>query len=133
MINPFVGTWTYRSLLNDPAIGTDFDKLEFGRGNLVIAENADGTLKGVIGGPGWQLALYGGFGFGEAAWFRGQGVVDKEEWIYDYWATRVPIWPNSTPKQQRAALVGSVTRVIAHSAGKSPAGAVASFYAVLQG
>jgi hypothetical protein len=32
--NPFVGKWTYRSLVNDPNINTNFDKLEFGRGTL---------------------------------------------------------------------------------------------------
>ena len=36
--NPFVGTWTYRSLLNDPDVNKDFNKLEFGRGTIVIAE-----------------------------------------------------------------------------------------------
>ena len=36
--NPFTGTWTYRSLLNDPDVNTDFGKLEFGRGTLVITE-----------------------------------------------------------------------------------------------
>ena len=28
--NAFVGKWTYRSLLNNPDITQDFDKLEFG-------------------------------------------------------------------------------------------------------
>ena len=36
--NPFVGSWTYRSLLNDADVSTDFDKLEFGRGTLVIED-----------------------------------------------------------------------------------------------
>jgi hypothetical protein len=63
-------------------------------------------------------------------------VVGGETWIYDYWAAYVPIWQNSTPALQRPALVGSVTRVIAHSGSApgsiSPAGVVASFYAVRQ-
>ena len=65
--NPFVGSWTYRSLLNDPAIGTDFDNLEFGRGTLQIEAVSFDTLGGTIGGPGWSLALHGSFGYGSPA------------------------------------------------------------------
>ena len=137
-LNPFVGTWAYRSLLNDPNLATDFNDLEFGRGTLVIAQDAAGSLTGTIGGPGWQLALYGGFGFGSAepTRFRGSGVVNGEEWIYDYFALAVPVWPNSSPTLQTPALIGSITRVIPHSGSSpgtvNPAGVVASFYAVRQ-
>jgi hypothetical protein len=69
--------------------------------------------------------------------FRGSGLVGGENWIYDYLALVVPIWPNSSPNLQRPALIGSVTRVIPHSGGSpgsvAPAGVVASFYAVRQG
>ena len=34
--NPFVGSWTYRSLLNDADLSVAFDDLEFGRGTIVI-------------------------------------------------------------------------------------------------
>jgi len=34
--NPFVGTWSYRSFLNNPDIGKSFDALEFGRGTLSL-------------------------------------------------------------------------------------------------
>ena len=137
--NPYVGVWTYRSLLNDPDVTVDFDQLEFGRGTLTIDQDPTGTLSGTIGGPGWQLTLYGGFGIAssEPARFRGTGLVNGETWIYDYLALIVPIWPNSSPTLQRPALVGSVTRVIAHSGSSpgsvSPAGVVASFYAARQG
>jgi len=54
------------------------------------------------------------------------------QWIYDYHAYLVPHWPNGVG--QIAALVGSVIRTIPHSASQpgtvSPAGVVASFYAV---
>jgi hypothetical protein len=137
--NPYVGTWAYRSLLNDPDITVDFDALEFGRGTLVIKQDAAGSLTGTIGGPGWELALYGGFGFGvaEPMRFQGSGIVGGDSWIYDYMASAVPVWPNSSPTLQRPALVGSVTRVIAHAGSTpgsvSPAGVVASFYAVRVG
>ena len=133
--NPFVGTWTYRSLLNDPDVNTDFDALEFGRGTIVITEDADGALTGTIGGPGWSLNLYGSFGFGSPGQvrFQGKGLVSGSEWIYDYIGWLVPVWPNSTELLQRAAIVGSVVRTIPHSGSDGtvhPAGVVASFYAV---
>jgi hypothetical protein len=36
--NPFVGSWSYRSLINSPDLNTDFNDLEFGRGTIVIEE-----------------------------------------------------------------------------------------------
>ena len=68
--NPFVGRWTYRSLLNDPSIDTDFGKLEFGRGALVITAPSSDTLGGTIGGPGWSLDLHGSIGYGSPAQVR---------------------------------------------------------------
>ena len=136
--NPFVGAWTYRSLLNDPDINTQFNDLEFGRGTIVIEDAAEEVLTGTIGGPGWSLKLYGSRGYGSPAQvrFQGKGLVGGEEWIYDYIGWLVPVWPNSTPTQQRPAIVGSVVRTIPHSNGNggvAPAGVVASFYAVREG
>jgi hypothetical protein len=137
--NPFVGAWTYRSLLNDPDVNTDFDKLEFGRGTLVITTLSSDTLGGTIGGPGWSLSLHGSISYGSPAQvrFQGRGLVDGEEWVYDYTGWLVPVWPNSNDQLQRAAIVGSVVRTIPHSAGApgtvAPAGVVASFYAVQEG
>ena len=134
--NPFVGTWTYRSLINDPNIKTDFDKLEFGRGTLVITASSSTTLGGTIGGPGWSLDLRGSFAYGSPAQvrFQGRGLVSGEEWIYDYIGWLVPVWPNSTDTLQRAAIAGSVVRTVPHSGSEpgtvNPAGVVASFYAV---
>ena len=132
--NPFLGSWAYRSLLNDPDISTDFDKLEFGRGTIVIEDTAMETLAGTIGGPGWSLTLKGARQYGTPmrARFEGRGIVGGEEWIYDYDCYLVPPWPNGV--QQRPALVGSVIRTIPHSGSKpgtvNPAGVVASFIAV---
>ena len=44
--NPFVGSWTYRSLLNDTDVNTDFNNLEFGRGTIVINESPMQLLTG---------------------------------------------------------------------------------------
>ena len=133
--NPYVGRWTYRSLLNDPNVGKDFDDLEFGRGTIEIEEAPPELLRGSIGGPGWRLELHGSRGYGSPGEvrFQGQGIVGGEEWIYGYVGWLVPVWPNSDDRLQRPAIAGSVTRVIPHSSsdgGVSPAGVVASFYAV---
>jgi len=136
--NPFVGTWTYRSLLNDPDVNTNFDQLEFGRGTLVITAPSSDTLGGTIGGPGWSLDLHGAIGYSSPGQvrFQGSGLVDGEKWVYDYIGWLVPVWPNSNAQLQRAAIVGSVVRTIPHSSGNggvAPAGVVASFYAVRVG
>lgn len=132
--NPFIGKWTYRSLINDPNLNTDFDALEFGRATLDIQEAEPAMVKGTIGGQGWSLALHGSFGFGSPMQvrFQGKGTVGGEPWAYDYIGWLVPAWPNSDASLQRAAIVGSVVRTISHSNGSggvSPAGVVASFYA----
>ncbi len=131
--NPFVGAWTYRSLVNNPAIDTDFDDLEFGRGTIVIKVAPIEQLVGTIGGPGWSLELKGARSYGDPmhARFQGTGTVNGEPWVYDYTGYLVPQWPNGVG--QVAAIVGSVIRTIPHSAGPgkiAPAGEVASFYAV---
>jgi len=131
--NPFVGSWTYRSLLNNPDVKVDFDKLEFGRGTIVIEEAPMQLLKGTIGGPGWSLTLKGARQYGNPmhARFQGTGKVNGAEWVYDYEGYLVPAWPNGV--DQRPAIVGSVIRTIPHPSGKgkvAPAGVSASFYAV---
>jgi hypothetical protein len=137
MTNPFVGNWTYRSLINNPDINVDFDALEFARANLVITEAAPAELGGTLYAPGMSLDLHGSFGFGTPMQirFQGKGVISGNEWIYDYIGWLVPVWPSSTDDLQTAAIVGSVTRTIPHpngQGGMNPAGVVASFYAVLQ-
>jgi hypothetical protein len=132
--NPFVGKWTYRSLLNDPSLDTKFNDLEFGLGTITIEDGPMDLLTGTIGGPGWSLTLHGSRAYGSPMQvrFQGKGIVSGSEWIYDYIGWLVPIWPNSDSTKQRAAIVGSVTRTIPHpsNGGTAPAGVVASFYAV---
>jgi hypothetical protein len=130
--NPFVGSWTYRSLLNSPDGSVAFTDLEFGAGTIVIEQAAPDLLKGTIGGEGWSLTLHGSRAYGSPMQvrFQGKGTVSGQEWIYDYIAWLVPVWPNSTAEQQRPTIVGSVTRTIQH--GSALAGVVASFYAVRQ-
>jgi hypothetical protein len=136
--NPFVGSWTYRSLLNDPDVNKKFNDLEFGRGTIVIKKGPEEVLHGTIGGPGWSLALHGSRAYGSPMQvrFQGKGIVGGEEWVYDYIGWLVPVWPNSDDRLQRPAIVGSVVRTVPHSGsngGINPAGVVASFYAVREG
>ncbi len=131
--NPFVGSWTYRSFVNNPDLDKSFNDLEFGRGTIVIeAGGREQGLKGTIGGPGWSLTLKGARSYGNPMHtrFQGVGVVNGANWVYDYEAYLVPDWPNGV--DQVPALVGSVIRTIAHpgKTGTNPAGVVASFYAV---
>lgn len=132
--NPFTGNWTYRSLLNNPDVNQAFNNLEFGRGTITIKEDAMQLLSGVIGGPGWSLALKGSREYGTPmrVRFQGTGIVSGEQWVYDYEGYLVSHWPNGV--QQRPAIVGSVIRTIPHSGSEpgtvAPAGVVASFYAV---
>jgi hypothetical protein len=132
--NPFVGSWTYRSFLNDPKSATQPNDLLFGLGALHITEAAPDVLNGEIGGDGWgPLELRGSRTYGNpmAARFQGRGVVNGELWVYDYIAFLIPAWPDGV--NQVSALVGSVIRTQQHSStggGVRPAGVVASFYAV---
>jgi hypothetical protein len=135
--NPFVGSWTYRSFLNDPDVNKSFNDLEFGRGTIIIEQASMRALKGTIGGPGWSLVLKGARAYGNPTYarFQGVGVVNGEKWIYDYEGYLVPDWPNGV--DQVPAIVGSVIRTIPHSGSQpntvNPAGVVCSFYAVRAG
>jgi len=135
MSNPFAGKWSYRSFYNDPDLKKDVDTLVLGSGTIDIQEVSSTVLGGTIGGPDWQLALRGSFGYGSPMQvrFQGKGLNNGEEWVYDYIGWLVPAWPNSDSSLQVNAIVGSVTRTIPHGSsggGTSPAGVVGSFFAV---
>ena len=130
-----VGTWTYRSFLNDPDLSADFDSLEFGRGNIAIEPAPMNEFKGRIYDTGWELQLKGSINYGNPFNVRlqGTGVVGGEQWIYDYEGYVIPPWPNGV--DQRMAMVGSIVRTIPHSSGSggvAPAGVVCSWIAVRQ-
>lgn len=132
-----VGTWTYRSFLSDPELDTDFDALEFGRGNIRIDDGPMQDFSGLIYGPGWSLDLKGSTTYGDpfTVRFQGKGVVGGAEWIYDYLGYVVKPWPNGV--DQRPAIVGTIVRTIPHPTGPNgkstaPAGFVAQWIAVKQ-
>lgn len=126
----FAGSWSYRSLLNDPDLLTAFDDLRFGAGALELQELQPGKIGGTLGGTGWSLTLDGAATRGAPAILRwqGRGVIGGEEWVYDYLGYLVPDWPDGV--NQVPAIVGSVIRTVAHSGGQAPAGVTATFYAV---
>jgi len=135
MSNILLGTWTYRSFLNDPDLSTKFNDLEFGRGNISVEAAPMNEFKGRIYDVGWQLYLKGSITYGNpfTVRFQGKGVVGGEEWIYDYVGYVIRPWPNGV--DQRMAMVGSIVRTIPHSSGSggtSPAGVVCSWIAVKQ-
>ena len=59
-----VGTWTYRSFLNNPDLSADFNSLEFGRGNIRIDPAPMNQFKGKIFDTGWALELTGSITYG---------------------------------------------------------------------
>ncbi len=129
LTNPFLGSWVYRSFLNDAPENPNELPL-FGFGTLTFTSAPMGQVKGTIGTPGsWMLDLEGYMTFGNpyTARFEGKGTVDGAPWIYDYECYYVNHWPNGVG--QIEALVGSVIRTIPHPGGEQ-AGLVASFYAV---
>lgn len=132
MTQIFEGTWSYRSLLNNPDLNASFDSLRFGMGTLVLAAAQGNAVTGSIGGPGWSLAITGTHSPGDPARLQleGRGMIENEEWVYAYLGYLVPTWPKSV--DQRDTIAGSVMRVVPHSNGQAPAGFVASFYAVRQ-
>jgi hypothetical protein len=131
--SPLVGTWTYRSFFNNPALDVEFNRLQFGRATLRIDPAPGATFQGLLYGAGWQLTLQGVIHAGRPVEvrFQGRGQISGAEWIYDYVGYVVPPWPQGI--DQVPAIVGSVIRTISHpggGGGTAPAGEVASWIAV---
>jgi hypothetical protein len=131
----FAGTWTYRSLLNDPDINKAFNDLKFAAATLVFVKSAFGVLTGKLSFGDDFLKLTGSASYGNPFALRFEGVgatagtiEDGKPWIYDYQGYLVPAWSNGV--DQRPAIVGSVIRTVSHSGGQAKAGVVASFIAV---
>lgn len=138
MSNPFAGTWTYRSFLNDPALtGGDPQKLaallfaeatwtvqdtapNIFQGQLSFGVNDVMDLSGVItpavGGNGAHVHIVG----------KGRPGTPTAQFFYDYDGALTEQWPNGV--NQVPAITGSVIRVKPHDG--QPAGLVASFIAV---
>ena len=139
MSNPFAGTWTYRSFLNNPApVGNDPSKLEallFAEGVLTVKDAPATAFEGELSfGPGSVMDLKGAVtsahdGVAAHAHIVGKGRpgTSTEHYFYDYDGSLTEQWPNGV--NQVPAITGSVIRVKPHDG--NPAGLVASFIAVL--
>ena len=104
-----VGVWTYRSFLNDPDVTTDFDALEFGRGNIRVDPAPMNAFRGLIYGPGWSLTLKRLHELGNPfeVRFEGRGVVGGEESVYDYVGYVIRPWPNGIGQRRRSSVRSS--------------------------
>ncbi|WP_108882002.1 hypothetical protein [Anderseniella sp. Alg231-50] len=132
MTSPIVGTWSYRSFLNNADLDLEFNNLRFGAGTLEITEPERGIVAGSLGGTGWSLGLQGWLSSGNPGTirFQGSGDIGGEHWVYDYLGFLSPHWPNGV--DQVPSIVGTIVRTAPHSNGNAPAGFVASWYAVKQ-
>ena len=135
VVDPIVGTWTYRSLLNDPDINKQFNDLKFAAADLSFEKSAFGAVSGKLSFGADYLKLTGAASYGNPFALRFEGVgatsgtiENGKPWIYDYQGYLIPSWPNGV--DQRPAIVGSVIRMVTHSDGQAKAGFVASFIAV---
>jgi hypothetical protein len=130
--HPVLGSWTYRSFINNPDISKDFTALEFGRGELTIEQLGPGIFTGRLSfGDTYQFRLSGWSSFEFPCSVRFQGVGDTKDsygQVYDYVGFFTPMWSNGI--EQRPALLGSVVRTVPHSDGRAKAGYVSSWIAV---
>jgi hypothetical protein len=132
---PAIGSWTYRSFINDPDISKDFNALEFGRGELIIEHLAPEIFAGRLSfGDTYQFRLIGSSNFGFPCSVRFQGIGDTRDsfgQVYDYVGFFAPMWSNGA--DQRPALVGSVVRTVSHNGDRAKAGIVGSWIAIKRG
>ena len=138
MGNPFAGTWTYRSFLNDPTpVDGDPQKLLallFAEGQWTFEDDQGTAVTGTLSfGAGAVMDMKGTFvpaGVGVPARVHliGSGRVGTStaSYFYDYDGALTEHWPNGVA--QVPAITGSVIRVKPHNGGA--AGLVASFIAV---
>jgi len=127
-----LGSWTYRSFVNEPDISKEFNTLEFGRGELIIDQLAPGIFGGRLSfGDTYQFRLSGWADFTLPCTVRFQGIGDTKDsfgQVYDYTGFFAPMWSNGI--SQRPALLGSVVRTVPHSDGQAKAGVVSSWIAL---
>jgi hypothetical protein len=119
------GTWTYRSLLNNKNVNTDFDTLAFAAATIELKTQGKDSVTGQIY---WfldslntikqGLVLRGKYFYNDTTtcYFMegvGDSALQSTGWQYNYQGYVVPQWPEGV--NQATALVGSVVRVKKHS------------------
>lgn len=131
-LNPFVGTWTYRSFHNNPSPVDDFNDIRLWQADLTLESDGPGLVKGRIESGGYALEIQGSVSMDNGIHsikLRAVGVGGSNTagWIYDYAGVLASNWPDGDG--QRPALVGTVIRTVPHQSNR-PAGASYSFVAV---
>jgi len=138
MSNPFAGTWTYRSFLNNPAL-TDGDPaklaaLLFAEAIWTVQDTAPDVFQGQLSfGPNNIMDLLGVITAAAAGNVphvhivgKGRAGTPTAQLFYDYDGSLTEKWPEGV--NQVSAITGSVIRMKPHDG--QPAGLVASFIAV---
>jgi hypothetical protein len=133
--NEVVGTWHYRSFVNNPQKVSDVNTILFGEGDFELCESPLGQLSGTGDfGGGDTVKFQGIVSHGSLTTIRFRGIgtgSTNSDWLYDYLGVVMSSWPNGVA--QIPSIVGTVVRSAPHangSGGISPAGTVASFIAL---
>jgi hypothetical protein len=146
-VDKFVGSWTYRSFINEPDIDAPVDGMLFAMAGIELKKEGSGSLLKGLGKGGCEMSgqlspgdlrlIVSGTaqpGDPPTIRFRATGVegTPTAGWIYDYVGYLTPAWPKGVG--QRPAIVGTVIRTVPHKAVSGdavrPAGVTASFIAV---
>jgi len=130
----FNGSWTYRSLLNDPDWKLSFDRLQFASAIMELKTFGKDSITGILywaDNPKRGLNIKGKYYYQDTVTCyslvgTGTAALGTPGWQYDYKGTIVPKWSNGV--NQADALVGSTVRTKPHNG--APAGFVATTYMV---
>jgi hypothetical protein len=137
-LNPFVGTWTYRSFHNKPEQVDSFDEIRFAQAKLTLWEEGPDQLSGYLEFGDDYLTMSGTVQDTDppTVRLRATGVEGTVTagWIYDYIGYLAPSWPFPALEgdSQRPAIIGTLTRTVRHEPDR-PAGYSGSFVAVYVG
>jgi hypothetical protein len=131
-MNPFAGSWTYRSFFNLPKVDK-FEDLRFAEAELTLVETERQDLltgRLTFGAAYLEMIAFAtAEGVRNDVRMRATGVkgTPTEGWVYDYVGHLAANWEHGDA--QRPAIVGTVIRSAYHEPGRS-AGVSASFIAV---
>lgn len=130
----FNGSWTYRSLLNDPDWKLPFDQLQFASAIMDLRTVGKDSITGILywaDNPKRGLNISGKYYLQDTVLCysligAGTTALGTSGWQYDYKGYVVSKWVNGI--QQTDVLVGSTVRAKPHNG--APAGMVATTYMV---
>ncbi|MGB3006450.1 MAG: hypothetical protein WBC06_08085 [Chitinophagaceae bacterium] len=128
------GSWTYRSLLNDPDWKLTFDQLQFASAIMDLKTFGKDSITGILywsDNPKQGLNIKGNYYYQDTVLCyslvgTGSTALGTPGWQYDYKGYAVSTWPRNV--KQADVLVGSTLRAKPH--GGAPAGFVATTYMV---